>query len=179
MQSERVALSFFAEDHSSLTIDRGLIELHFARDFSEQEQCGVDMLGVRLRQFEHVGGGVETRHGVGVRPERKALPFEHLDHLAFGYVGRPVERHMFDEVSEATFVFGFPDGAESDLETHGRRAFGRRIAHDRIFHAVGQRAVSDRGIGSNVGELDAPSVGRRCSCRGSRCEHRRAPSSDG
>ena len=177
MKLEIVAGALLAEDDAALAVDRRRVELQLARDLAEQEHCGIEMLGVGLGQVEHVGGGVEAGYGVGVGTELQALALEDLDHVALGHVGRAVERHMFDEVSEAALVLRFPDRTEGELQPDRCGALGGGVVHDRVFHAVGQLAVMDRGVGRDVGELDSPSVhrGRDRRGRGSR----RAPARDG
>ena len=91
----------------------------------------------RLRQVEHIDGAVEAGDGVGVRPEFQAQPLQRFDELAFRDMVRFVERHMFDEVGEAALLVAFADRAESEAQPDRRRALGRRVAHHRIFHAVG------------------------------------------
>ena len=159
LQLESVAHPALAEDDAAFAVDGGRIELHLAGDLAHQHEAGAQPLLVGARQVEHVGGGIEAGRGVGVRPELEPLALEDLDHLAFGHVGRPVERHMLDEVGEAALVVALADRAELEAEPERRAVLRRLVALDRIAHAVGQHAVADRRVGRDVGRRHAPRRG--------------------
>src|SRR3546814_9511278 len=74
--------------------------------FTHQHQPGVDQIVGRVRQVELVDRLVEAGRGVGVGTEGKPLAFEELDHLALGHMGRAVERHMLQEMSQPALVLG-------------------------------------------------------------------------
>ena len=179
MELEIVAGALLAEDDTPLAVDCGWIELDLAGDLAEQEHRRVDVLVVCLGQVEHIGRRVESRYRVRVRSECKTLALQDFHHVALGHVSGPVESHMFDEVRKTTFVLGLADRSECELKPHRGRALRRRVAHDRVLHAVGEGAVLDRWVRSDVREVNSPAIDRRFRGRRDGSGSRRAPGENG
>ncbi len=78
------------------------------------------------------------------------MTLEPFDHLAFGDVYRPVERHVFEEMRDALLRVGFVERTRGD--THADRRVPARglVLHNRVTQTVGERAVNNPCISIEV-----------------------------
>ncbi len=106
MRAGRIAQTLFTENNAALAVDGVGRQGQIAAGFTQQKQCGVDVVVADGRQVELIDGLVETGEGVGVRAEFEAVALQDLDHIAFGHVLRAVERHVFQEVRQPALLLG-------------------------------------------------------------------------
>ena len=140
---EIVAGAGFRLDDAAFPVDRLVGNGQFAGRFAHQHQRGVDQIGVGPGQVQLVDRIFEPGRGIGVRAEGKAKPFEQLDHLAFGHIGRPVEGHVFEHVGKTEFLLAFIDPAHVEAEPDDGGTLRRTVPEDRIAHAVFEHAEAD------------------------------------
>ena len=169
---EIVAAPPFRQHDTALAVDGRLAERQLARRFAQEEQALVHQRVSSIGQFEHVGREVLPRGGVGVGAEGKAKPLEDPHHLAFGYVARPVERHVLHEMRKALLALGFVERPERDREPDRDCLLRLRIVAQRIAHAIGQHAEPHRRIRRDVARLVRPRPHRRlCEGRSAQCKY--------
>ena len=153
---EIVARSSFGLDDAALTVDGFVGNGELRRGLAHQHQRRIDEFVVHPRQVELVDCVFEASRGVGIRSERETEAFQKLDHLALGYVGRPVESHVFDDMGEAQFIVAFINPADVEAETYHCGVLRRLVPQDRIFHPIGQDAETYICIGRHIVDRDAP-----------------------
>ena len=160
---EPVPVALFGKDHPALALHRAGIEAQLADRLAHQHQRDAQQFLVAFGEVEPVGGGLETRGGIGVRAEGQAVAFKQLDHLALGHVGRSVEGHVLDEMGKAALGVLLVQRAGIDLHAHQRRAPGRGVGADRVAHPVRQLAEGKARIERNVALRESPDRARlRC-----------------
>jgi hypothetical protein len=140
--------AFLGEDDAAFAVDRGRREACLADRLAQQEQGRVEAVRVGLRQVEHIDGLLEFCRGIGVGAEGEADPLEPFDELALGDMGRAVEHHMLDEMSDAALVLALVHRAGVDPQAQRSVVRRRRVAQDLVAHSVGERAGPDRRIGA-------------------------------
>ena len=104
-----------------------------------------DLLGVR-RYLQHVHGLVETRVRVHVRAETHPDRLHVVDEFLFLEMFRPVERHMLEEVRQATLVVVLEYGTRIDDEPELRPLLGLGVVPNHVAETVLQLPGADGRI---------------------------------
>ena len=145
-----VAGARFRLDNAPLTIDRFIRDGDFGRSLAHQHQRSIDEFIIHPREIEFVDRVFEGGRSIRVSPECEAEPLEQLYHLAFRDIGRSVERHVFDDMSQPEFFLALIHPADIETETDYCRVLRSLVMRDRVFHTIGQNAEAHIGIGRNV-----------------------------
>ena len=154
---------FLGENDPALAIDGGSGKRRLVCDFAHQEQGGIHRFRVGLGQIELVDGLSEAGGRVGIGTEAEPVSLEPADELAFGHVGRAVQDHMLEEVSDPALVLRLVKRAGVDPEPQRRFSRRGRIPADGVTHPVGKHAITDGGISGQIAFLVWPDrFGRGC-----------------
>ena len=93
------------------------------------------------------------------------MPFQDLDHLAVGHVGRAVEGHVLEEVGQALLGVGLFERARADAQAQGGLSRRGGVMHHHIAQAVRQGPKAHGRVGRKVlGVVLGPDLFRRA-CR--------------
>jgi hypothetical protein len=129
---------FFDHD-TAFFVDFFGIEGHAAGEIGQRLHAFFDdPLAIRW-QLEQVDGLVERRVSIEVRPQARATRLERGDELTRLEVGRPVERHVLEEVREPPLVVRFVNRSGLDRQLQHDALLGSAVAPDVVTQPVRER----------------------------------------
>ncbi len=141
------------QHHAALLVDLVGLESDAAGPVLEHEERSIDDVGVVGRDLQLEDGLVEAGVGVDVRAEAHPGRLQERDDVLLGEVLRPVERHVLDDVGQATLIGVLEHRARVDDEPQLGASLRLGVAADVVAHPVRQRADRDPRVdGNGIGE---------------------------
>src|SRR6185437_10147068 len=150
MLNRHVTQMRLGEDDIALGVECGLVDREFARDLAHQHQRCIDRRRIVLGHVERIDGLGRRGERVGVGTEGEAKALQHLLGVPRCLKKKTAEYHVLEDMRDAFLVVAFHQRAGIDPEAKRYAALRRRVALDRIAHAVWERAEANRSVRRQV-----------------------------
>ena len=130
------ALTTLSQNNAFLSLNCISVKGQLTSGFAHQHQRCIKQRFIRARQIELILRALKSGRSIGVGAKGQAEPFEQFDHLAFGHIGRAIERHMLDVMGKAALFIALIEGACVNFHPHKGSVLGPIVAPDDIAHAI-------------------------------------------